>query len=143
MATRGIIAREVGKNEVECLYSHWDNYLEHNGVILSTHYNTKENIKELFAENKEISSLGINVKETSFYDGSGEVIKLKPSKVEKYANDCFAEYIYLFTLEGIWKYKELQRIKHNKIVWSDYKDLDTAIKAFNKEQECFKEVENG
>lgn len=133
MATRGIIAREVSKDEVECLYSHWNNYLGCNGVILSRHYNTQESVEVLFAENKEISSLGINVEETSFCDEAGEVVKLKLSKVEKYAKDCFAEYIYLFTLEGEWKYKEQQRIRHNKTAWSDYKDLDSAIRTLNKE----------
>lgn len=29
------------------IYSHWDNYPEHNGRILRTHYNTREKVEEL------------------------------------------------------------------------------------------------
>ena len=38
------------------IYSHWDNYPEHNGRILRTHYNTKEKVTSLI-DNGDVSCL--------------------------------------------------------------------------------------
>ena len=47
MATRGRIAIELKDGSVLSIYSHWDNYPEHNGRILRTHYNTREKVETL------------------------------------------------------------------------------------------------
>jgi hypothetical protein len=47
MATRGRIGLELADGSVLSIYSHWDNYPEHNGRILRTHYNTREKVSTL------------------------------------------------------------------------------------------------
>ena len=50
MATRGRIGLELADGSVLSIYSHWDNYPEHNGRILRTHYNTREKVSTLIDE---------------------------------------------------------------------------------------------
>lgn len=138
MATRGLIAREVSKDELECIYSHWDNYLEYNGVILSEHYDSKERVEELFAQKRDVVFLAPTVRKTSFYSGSeGGAIKLKYSELESYAKQCFAEFIYVFTLKERWKFKKRKKLVpssdgSHEILWSGFKNLDVAIKTLKK-----------
>jgi len=47
MATRGTIAVQLADGKVMQIYSHWDNYLEHNGRLLQEHYNSQELAEEL------------------------------------------------------------------------------------------------
>ena len=49
MATRSNIGILNSNNSVTSIYCHWDGYPEHNGRILSEHYNTDEKICELLA----------------------------------------------------------------------------------------------
>lgn len=41
---------ELADGSVLSIYSHWDNYPEHNGRILRTHYNTREKVSTLIDE---------------------------------------------------------------------------------------------
>lgn len=140
MATRGMIARQINSKEVEYLYSHWDNYIEHNGIILCEHYNTKEKVEELFSYNKGISSLSKSIEETRFYEESDGVKIAKFSSLNECADHCWAEYIYIFTLKGEWKYKELlSYLKEDDsygFVWSQYKNLAQALQAIPKSKRC-------
>lgn len=63
MATRGTIAVEHADGTVSQVYSHWDNYPEHNGVLLIEHYNTLEKAEALVALGN-ISSLRENIEPT-------------------------------------------------------------------------------
>jgi hypothetical protein len=56
MATRGRIAIELKDGSLLSIYSHWDNYPEHNGRILRTHYNTREKVTSLI-DGGDVSSL--------------------------------------------------------------------------------------
>jgi len=56
MATRGRIGVQLTDGSVLSIYSHWDNYPEHNGRILRTHYNTKEKVTSLI-DNGDVSCL--------------------------------------------------------------------------------------
>lgn len=49
MGTRGTIAIQNADGTVTGIYTHWDSYLSHNGVILYEHYNTEERVRELLA----------------------------------------------------------------------------------------------
>ena len=60
MATRGTIAMVRDNGSVAQIYSHWDNYLEHNGVLLVNNYNTAAKVEELLSLG-DISSLGKTV----------------------------------------------------------------------------------
>ena len=61
MATRGTIAL-FGKKAIK-VYTHWDGYLDHNGLILLTSFNRKRRLKYLLSFG-EISSLNTKVKVT-------------------------------------------------------------------------------
>lgn len=132
MSTRGVIARQINNREVEYLYSHWDNYLEYNGAILQEHYNTKEKVDELFAKNRGVSSLAKSVEKTNFYEEEGEAIKRCPLNfLNTRADGCWAEYIYVFTLKGEWKYREIWSIPKDNgewaFGWSRFKSLAKAV----------------
>ena len=57
MATRSTIALLRDNGEVVKVYCHWDGYLENNGELLVTCYDTPEKIEALLAQG-DISSLG-------------------------------------------------------------------------------------
>ena len=60
MATRGTIAVEHENGKVSQVYSHWDNYLSHNGRLLAKHYNSRS-LAEMLVALGSISSLGERV----------------------------------------------------------------------------------
>lgn len=55
MATRGTIALEFADGSVQMVYSHFDNYLEHNGRILKEHYSDPFKLAELI----ELGSISV------------------------------------------------------------------------------------
>jgi hypothetical protein len=57
MATRSTIALEHADGTVSQIYCHWDGYLDHNGVILKTHYADPGKVSDLIALG-DISYLG-------------------------------------------------------------------------------------
>lgn len=139
MATRGLIARQINNGEVEYLYSHWDNYIECNGITLYTFYNTKEKVDALFAKNKEISSLAENVEETSFYEEDNDgVRKCKLHLINTKADNMWAEYIYVFTLKGEWKYKNIWSLTKEdgelRFGWTGYQSLEKAVEKINQSE---------
>ena len=67
MATRSTIALLRDNGEVVKVYAHWDGYLDNNGRLLVTHYNTPEKIEALLAHG-DISSLGTCVGEKHPFD---------------------------------------------------------------------------
>ena len=60
MATRGTIALEYADGTVDQIYSHWDNYLSHNGRILFEHYSDPFKLQELI-DLGSLSSLGQDI----------------------------------------------------------------------------------
>lgn len=57
MATRGSITVKHTDGKYHSVYTHWDSYLSHNGVLLVEHYNSQELAEKLVAGGS-ISSLG-------------------------------------------------------------------------------------
>ena len=49
MATRGTFAVQHADGSVSQVYSHWDNYLDHNGSLLLHYYNSLEKAEALVA----------------------------------------------------------------------------------------------
>ena len=120
MATRSVIAKTQPSGKIKASYCHFDGYPEHNGKILASYYTDKKKINALLAEG-EISCLGKNIGEKidfndyklvhannqcRFYhrDRGEKLIKevvKDASELEKYANNCNAEFVYLFK-ENKW-----------------------------------------
>ena len=67
MATRSTIALLRDNGEVVKVYCHWDGYLDNNGRLLVTHYNTPEKIEALLTGG-DISSLGEVIGEKHPFD---------------------------------------------------------------------------
>ena len=94
------------------IYSHWDNYPEHNGRILRTHYNTKEKVTSLI-DNGDVSCLwtderwddsGVEgVYGPNYYSLRGDDC---PPRIDvnliEYLGDGAEEYHYLFTQKNEW-----------------------------------------
>lgn len=69
MATRGTIAVEKNDGTVMSIYSHYDNYLQHNVKLLVEYYNSQE-LAEALITGGDISSLAERINpigEHSFY----------------------------------------------------------------------------
>jgi len=60
MATRSTISALGQDGKIRTIYSHWDGYPTHHGVLLETHYNTAE-MAEALVSLGAISSLGENL----------------------------------------------------------------------------------
>lgn len=121
MATRALIAKYLGDDQVKYIYSHWDGYPSHVGRILFGHYNTEEKLDALL-EQGDVSILAEEIGEKhpfgdavegvcTFYgrdrDEKNVEAKVFVAPDEKNfrerADECGAEYVYLFR-ENEWHY---------------------------------------
>jgi len=126
MATRAAIIVEVkGKNHsYEGVYLHYDGYPEGAGQMLVNHYNTDAKVKNLIAYGG-ISSLGEVIGEKQdfisnvpgqckfYHRDRGEEIsieELEYDEISKFADDCGAEFTYLYE-GGVWMVKEEPQFK--------------------------------
>ena len=129
MATRAAIIIEVkGKNHsYEGVYLHFDGYPEGAGQMLVDHYNTDAKVKELISyggisslgevigEKQDFSSiLSSSTKQCKFYhrDRGDEldIEELEYDEISKFADDCGAEFTYLYE-GGVWMVKEEPQFK--------------------------------
>jgi hypothetical protein len=116
MATRGTISIENLDGTVSTIYSHWDNYIQNNGVILQKYYNTRESVEKLVSGGG-ISSLGRKVSDTPldfdnrdnydytiYYSYRGEITEIRHFKdFDTYEKDHqYEEYSYIFTKDNVW-----------------------------------------
>ena len=119
MATRSRIGIELPNGVVHSIYSHWDGYPEHNGALLSEHYNTRERVSELIALG-DISSLKPRVKPNdneehsfnkvvedvtvAYHRDRGEEYSLPRADQNKdeFKESDVEEWGYLFTKENEW-----------------------------------------
>lgn len=107
MATRSTISVCNPDGSVSKIYCHWDGYIENNGQILQTYYNSYEKVKELQTKG-DMSSLGETPEDSEYYCDRGETdVKPKVYKsFEYYTTRCqFEEYNYLFK-DGEWLVSE-------------------------------------
>ena len=70
MATRSSIAIKT-EDGIKSIYCHWDGYIDHNGRILRTYYNTADKINQLM-ELGNLSSLGIEIGDVHPFDRNYE-----------------------------------------------------------------------
>lgn len=117
MATRGTISIENLDGTINTVYSHWDNYISNNGVLLQKFYNTREKVEELLSHGG-ISSLGEYVSKepksfdrssdtdyyTTFYSYRGEITEIRHFKdMDDYMeNHQYEEYEYIFCKDNVW-----------------------------------------
>jgi len=128
MATRGAIGIMHG-DVLKVVYSHWDNYLDHNGRILANHYRDSAKVNRLVALG-QISSLApeIGVKHdfscfespmpadeyerkygnmTTFYgrdrgeEGTGHKTFTTFLEFMEWADRCGCEWYYIMN-QGVW-----------------------------------------
>ena len=146
MATRSLIAKQVGEDKFRTIYCHWDGYLEHNGKVLLEHYNTHEKLDELLGLGA-ISFLAPKVNPDS--DKPHTFENPQQDVVQAYARDrgdefhpaqdlsyqeltderSWADYVYVFGEDGKWRYT--QPWQEDKSL----KDLDEAVNALETTEE--------
>ena len=129
MATRAAIIIEVkGKNHsYEGVYLHFDGYPEGAGQMLVDHYDNDAKVKnlishggisslgEMIGEKQDFSSiLSSSTKQCKFYHRDrGEELnieELEYDEISKFADDCGAEFTYLYE-GGVWMVKEEPQFK--------------------------------
>lgn len=120
MATRSLIGMELEDGSVECIYCHFDGYLDHNGRILINSYTSPEKVSELISLGG-ISSLGSDLYPTEgntddvtvayARDRGEELDIIRFSNRDEYfyhhSGFPFIEYTYLFNKDGEWEYMDM------------------------------------
>ena len=116
MATRSNIGILNSDGTVNYIYCHFDGYLEHNGKILSEHYNDEASVWGLIALG-DLSILGPELGEHQDFNGPrnkqwclaygrdrGETgVEARTCSYADYTKEYFEEYIYLFTPDKGWE----------------------------------------
>ena len=129
MATRAAIIIEVkGKDHsYEGVYLHFDGYPKGAGQMLVDHYDNDAKVKnlishggisslgEMIGEKQDFSSiLSSSTKQCKFYhrDRGDEldIEELEYDEISKFADDCGAEFTYLYE-GGVWMVKEEPQFK--------------------------------
>lgn len=113
MATRAMIGKVTPGGAVTAIYSHWDGYPAHVGLLLKTFYDTDHKLTALL-DRGDVSSLGGSLEETTFYnqllmlgkeehDYADSTAKQFPdiTAAVQYYHECWCEYFYTFE-DGIW-----------------------------------------
>ena len=108
MGTRSNIAYKKSTGEIVSMYCHYDGYPEYNGVVLETHYNTKEKARAL-VDNGYQSAL----KETVEKSNEGRVHEEPPKTYRSFHSFLMdinfdIEWVYLYT--DAWYYAETSLI---------------------------------
>lgn len=117
MATRGTIALEYADGTVGQIYSHWDNYLEHNGAILLKHYQDPAKVKQLI-DLGDLSTLRAEIGQQHDFDDSliedwckfyGRDRRETNTMARRFVdfndyleNHQYEEYEYILRLDGQW-----------------------------------------
>jgi hypothetical protein len=108
MSTRSLICIQKG-NEIDTKYCHWDGYPSNNGVLLFENYKEEHEVEELLVNDEYISSLGETVEDTSYGGEQQNTSYSREDNIQLFleedlindADNCWAEYIYLFK-NGEW-----------------------------------------
>ena len=118
MSTRSEIAIQYEDESIKSIYCHSDGYLEYNGLMLQTHYNTFEKAESIINEN-DCSILKPTIKESRFYNTwRNDNTKYKQFDneflfMDRFSNDIFSEYIYLFK-DDKWHFSILKWLDNPK-----------------------------
>jgi hypothetical protein len=145
MATRSTIAIENLDGTVHQVYCHWDGYIEWNGVLLNSYYNTREAVEKLISKGG-ISTLRPMVSDTPidfdardtdytiFYSYRGEVTEIRHFKnvadYEKYHQ--YEDFEYIFTKDNVWSvfyrddWYDLEELIQEKKIVNPFADQDSS-----------------
>ena len=117
MATRAMIGVMADDGSIRAIYSHWDGYPAHVGVLLKTFYDNWEAVYDLL-DRGDISSLGPTLEETTFFSGdrgedevSAKVFKDIAEAVQYYT-ECWCEYFYVFE-DDIWMVRDYNGVNRS------------------------------
>lgn len=104
MGTRSAIANLNEDGTVTSTYCHYDGYLEHNGEILKTYYNTPDKA-EAVASSGYLSALTKDLRESINRSVHREEPDMFKTEEEFWKSAMYygAEFLYLYDGEG-WKY---------------------------------------
>lgn len=106
MATRSYICMELPDHQMLGIYCHWDGYPTGVGACLAECYGARDKAEQLF-QYGDMSNIGDTIDECEFYSRDrGE--QIHPARIVTEANiiDSWAEYAYLYSLDGNWYVKE-------------------------------------
>jgi hypothetical protein len=108
MSTRSLIGIQPDptSDSILAIYCHSDGYPEWNGRILLEHFPTEEKATALVSGH-DVSALGKDGGIERYADVSTPC-KVPLSELDAVANDCWAEYIYVFS-RGKWLVKAIAR----------------------------------
>ena len=110
MGTRSNIAYKKSDGKIVSMYCHYDGYPQHNGVILSEHYNTKEKARGLVDDGYQ-SALNETVEESN-QDRVHEEPPTTYHSFHAFIMDINfdIEWVYLFK-DNAWYYAETSLIR--------------------------------
>jgi hypothetical protein len=99
MATRSMIGKMLPNGNVLSIYSHWDGYPEHNGVLLQKHYNSEAQV-DLLLSHGDLSSLGSSIDSCVFYFRDRKESDIEAAELSM-AEFIQQDYHYLWK-DGAW-----------------------------------------
>jgi len=101
MSTRSTISIKTPEGKIRSIYCHYDGYLEHNGELLSTHYNNESAANNLIKLG-DISSLASTLETTVAYHRDRRE-SYRVDVVDDIKDIDGQDYNYLF-MDGKWSY---------------------------------------
>jgi hypothetical protein len=108
------MVREDGT--VRAIYSHWDGYPAHVGILLKSFYDTADTVTALL-DRGDVSSLGSTLEETNFFGDRGEDDVFAKeftdiAEAVQYYTECWCEYFYVFE-DGIWMVRDYNGVNRS------------------------------
>ena len=168
MSTRSLICKETPDNKYLGIYCHFDGYPEYVGKTLIKYYADSDKVEKLLALG-DLSSLGERLapeanENHDFYnpidgiciayhrDRDEELCPAREIQVKDARKDYFAEFIYVFCLDGKWRYIDLckaapdlkqitkkfagdyyvEKLKPNAITWEELFEINKNENIHNK-----------
>ena len=114
MATRSRIGIQLKDNSVLSVYHHWDGYPEWLGRILTTHYNSREQVTELI-DGGDMSAAWGDENRAEYYSERGEDCPPRLDSIFEYLDKKNnEEYAYIWTVNDEWKCLDMHSFDDSK-----------------------------
>lgn len=139
MSTRSLICKENPDHTYTGIYCHWDGYPDHNGCVLVNNYTDRQKVEELLKLG-DLSVLEPNLAPppdkvhtfdeplsdvcVAYHRDRGEDYNPPSPITLKYYKESWCEYMYVFGLDGKWRYFDVvtddkQPLKEFTEDWAD------------------------
>jgi hypothetical protein len=105
MATRSMIGIVNEDKTVSAIYCHFDGYPNHNGKVLTKHYNSQDKAEELIKLG-DIRFLENTLQACETYNTPATVYENEEDYFENASPNYGAKYAYLFE-NGKWEWKQV------------------------------------